>query len=64
MFAGGALKCEGTIVVCEARGRYGDNGGTATAFLLTRGGAEIGPDWDHRLPPAEFWKKHDAGEFK
>jgi serine/threonine protein kinase/Leucine-rich repeat (LRR) protein len=24
---------------------------------------KIGINWDNRLPPAEFWKKYDAGEF-
>ena len=23
----------------------------------------IGTRWDDRFPPAEFWKKYDAGEF-
>jgi hypothetical protein len=23
----------------------------------------LGPVWDKRFPPAEFWKKYDAGEF-
>jgi hypothetical protein len=23
----------------------------------------LGPIWDKRLPPAEFWKRYDAGEF-
>ncbi len=26
--------------------------------------ALIGPHYDKRLPPADFWKKYDAGEFK
>ena len=25
--------------------------------------AAIGTDFDHPYPPAEFWKKYDAGEF-
>jgi serine/threonine protein kinase/Leucine-rich repeat (LRR) protein len=24
----------------------------------------IGPHWNEQFPPAEFWKKYDAGEFK
>ena len=24
----------------------------------------IAPTWDKRFPPAEFWKRYDAGEFK
>ncbi len=23
----------------------------------------LGIDGDHKFPPAEFWKKYDAGEF-